>query len=49
VLAAKFKAQGQKFVAAKEKIGSWQTISAERTEIITGKNGELSCLASWST
>jgi hypothetical protein len=37
VLAAKFKSQGQKFVAAKEKLGSWQTTSAERTEIISGK------------
>jgi len=37
VLAAKFKALGQKFVTAKEKIGSWQTTSAERTEIISGK------------
>jgi hypothetical protein len=37
LLAAKFKAQGQKFVAAKEKIGSWQTTSAERTGIISMK------------
>jgi len=36
VLATKFKAQGQKFATAKDKIGSWQT-SFERTEFISGK------------
>ena len=49
MLAAKFKAQGQKFVTAREKLVPSKQHLPREVKLSLGKNGEPSCLASWSS